>query len=422
MEHMQSPLIFRLRALLRLLGYLVVEVLWAPVSILVLVMVVVALPLLALGLGRFVVPFVAGALDRVACRAGARAARVTGTVAPTPRNDLGGIITPQNLAKIAGTPTTRRQLGWLLAHVTVILSIALLGCILVGDMLINGLAPAYWWLFPASTPVHLSIDVTSWPLAFLATLFGVVYAVLSWFAVPWFARRIASSTLGILMPKHYLELTNRVDALASSRAAALDAHSAELRRIERELHDGAQNRLLGVVMMLGMAHRAFETDPASALPFIEKAQDAASGALAELRNAVHDVYPPVLDELGLAGAASTLTSRSVIPTVLDVSELRRAPAAVEAAAYFVVAEALSNVAKHSAATSASVTLQTQHPADQDILVIDVTDNGRGGASADGEGTGLAGIARRAAAFEGSLDVVSPVGGPTTLRVELPCGF
>jgi signal transduction histidine kinase len=422
MEPVRLSLASRWRSLARLLGYLAVEACWALASVGVLVVVVLTLPLLALGLGRFVVPWAADLLDRVACRANARAARVLGIAACSRRDDLTGPVTAEDVKRIIASPTTRRQLGWLLVHATLVLAVTLISWWLVIDGAITLLTPAYWWMFPATAPVNVNFAVTSWPLAFFGTLLGVFYALLVWFVVPWLARRVASSTIGILTPRHYAELATRITALSTSRAAALAAHSAELRRIERELHDGAQNRLLGVVMMLGMAHRAFETDPASALPFIEKAQDAASGALAELRNAVHDVYPPVLDELGLAGAASTLAGRSVIPVVLEASGLRRAPAAVEAAAYFVVAEALSNVAKHAQAKHASVTLHTERSADQDVLVIEVTDDGKGGATADGEGTGLAGIARRAAAFEGALTVESPVGGPTTVRVELPCGF
>jgi signal transduction histidine kinase len=422
MEPVRTSWASRWRSLPRLLVYLAVEACWVPVSLAVLVLVVLTLPFLPFGAGRVVVPFTARVLDRVAYLASERGTRIVAIPACARRDDLAGSHTSDDVRKIVASPTTRRQLGWLLVHLTIVLLVSFLGCWLVIDGLILLLTPAYWWLFAASSPLNINFAVTSWPLAFLGTLLGVFYLVLAWFLVPWFARRIASSTIGILEPRHYAELRTRISALSTSRAAALAAHSAELRRIERELHDGAQNRLLGVVMMLGLAHRAFETDPASALPFIERAQDAASGALAELRNAVHDVYPPVLDELGLAGAASTLASRSVIPTVLEVSGLRRAPAAVEAAAYFVMAEALSNVAKHSQASHASVTLHTTREFDQDVLVLEVTDDGRGGATADGAGTGLAGIARRAAAFEGTLTVDSPAGGPTTVRVELPCGF
>jgi signal transduction histidine kinase len=255
----------------------------------------------------------------------------------------------------------------------------------------------------------------------------LLYGLAAWLLVPWLAGRVAAAQLSLLGPRRSAVMSERIEALSASRAAALDAHSAELRRIERELHDGAQNRLVGVVMMLGMAHRALEKDSAAALPQLERAQTAATEALRDLRATVHDIYPPVLDELGLGGAASTLTSRSPIPCALDVTGLRRAPAAVEAAAYFVLAEALTNAAKHSDATQLDVTLHTEATPLQEVLVVEVSDDGRGGAvipelGGAGRGSGLAGIARRSAAFEGTLTLDSPPGGPTQLKVELPCGY
>jgi signal transduction histidine kinase len=199
----------------------------------------------------------------------------------------------------------------------------------------------------------------------------------------------------------------------------LDAHSAELKRIERDLHDGAQNRLVAVVMMLGMAERALSNNPDQALPQLHRAQAAATEALSELRALVHDIYPPILDELGLEGAVSALAGRSSVPCVLEIEDLRRAPAAVEAAAYFVVAEALTNVVKHSGARTVTVRAATK--SDPETMTIDVLDNGSGGAS-ERAGGGLAGIRRRVEAFEGTVSLDSPAGGPTTMRVELPCGF
>ncbi|WFR74688.1 histidine kinase [Prescottella defluvii] len=252
-------------------------------------------------------------------------------------------------------------------------------------------------------------------------LVALAYAALGWWLIPLMARGVAGITSRLLAPRRETELSERVSALTASRAAALDAHAAELRRIERDLHDGAQNRLVAVVMMLGLAERSLRVAPEQALPQLLRAQDAASDALSELRTLVHDIYPPVLDELGLGGAVSALAGRSAVPCVLDVDRLRRAPAAVEAAAYFVIAEALTNVAKHSGAERVQVTIATRDDERGATMLIDIVDDGVGGA-VESAGSGLAGIRRRVAAFEGTMTIHSPLGGPTRLEVQLPCGF
>ncbi|WP_433122672.1 histidine kinase [Arthrobacter koreensis] len=442
----------------------------------------VLLPFLSLGLlgiGLYLLPGVLRILDLLAARAQERAAGFAGAVIPFNRRRLGGRYSFGELATLATAPETKRDVSWLLFHAAFALLAGALAIALPAGALLNLLVSPFWMLFPADAPLEMTIAITSWPAAFLGMLIGAVYGVLAWLLLPWMARRMSEGTLAILSPRRYEELSRRIQDLSAARASALAAHAAELRRIERELHDGAQNRLVGVVMMLGLAQRAAETDPAAAVPFLARAQDAASEALAGLRAAVHDIYPPVLDELGLGGAASALTSRSPIPCSLDVEGLLRAPAAVESAAYFVLAEALTNAAKHSGASRIEVVLRTESTPREDVLVMEVTDDGRGGAAvpppdsaaaavsavartsvrgagagapgagagagagapgapgagtgtADaavgvgtvdaGSGTGLAGIARRAAAFGGRLVLTSPAGGPTKVRVELPCAF
>ena len=328
--------------------------------------------------------------------------------------------------RLAGPGQTQRDLWWLPLHATVGFAVAILVVGLAVSAVLYVVRAPRWWLFPDSLPLSLAFTIDSWRDAGLTIGIGLAYGALAWLLLPRVAARFARITVFVLEPRRAAVLAQRVTELSASRAAALDAHAAELRRIERELHDGAQNRLVSVVMMLGMAHRALETDPAKALPLLERAQEAAGEALTGLRTAVHDIYPPVLDELGLGDAASALTSRSTIPCSLDVSGLRRAPAAVESAAYFVLAEALTNALKHSEASHIAVTLgttlNTGSGGAEEVLVVEVRDDGRGGAVAGDRGSGLSGIARRAAAFEGVLHLTSPVGGPTAMRVELPCGF
>ncbi|MEU6763707.1 histidine kinase [Streptomyces sp. NPDC046853] len=217
-------------------------------------------------------------------------------------------------------------------------------------------------------------------------------------------------------------LSERVEELTVTRAGAVAAHGAELRRIERDLHDGTQARLVAMSMRVGLARRAFDKDPDAARKLLADAQDQADEALTELRHVVRGIHPPILTDRGLAGAVRALAASSGLDVAVraeGVEDLTgdavRAPAAVEAAAYFVVAEALTNAAKHSGSERASVELSRGGG----VLRISVRDEGRGGAD-DAGGSGLLGMRRRVAALDGTVEVVSPVGGPTVIEVELPC--
>ncbi|MFD0153451.1 sensor histidine kinase [Streptomyces sp. NPDC055721] len=233
-------------------------------------------------------------------------------------------------------------------------------------------------------------------------------------------------------------LAARVEQLTATRAGAIAAHGAELRRIERDLHDGAQARLVALSMRIGLAKRAYDSDPATARKLLDDAQEQAEEALAELRHVVRGIHPPILTDRGLTGAVRALAASSGLEVDVSVADASvadagdgdgdksresatdggpRAPAAVEAAAYFVVAEALTNAAKHSGAARASVAL-ARRPAGLRVLV---RDEGRGGAEA-GErgGSGLTGMRRRVAALDGTVRLTSPPGGPTVIEVELPC--
>ncbi len=244
-------------------------------------------------------------------------------------------------------------------------------------------------------------------------LAGLLVALL---VVPGLARAHARSCLAVLTPSAAEQLARRVDTLTETRAKVMDAHGAELRRIERDLHDGTQARLVALSMRLGMAREALHEDPETMAVLLAEAHQSAEEAMVELRDVIRTMYPPILADRGLAGALWAMAARAAVPTQVDVGPLGTVPAAVEAAAYFAVAEGLTNVAKHSRATAASVRVSRAGA----VLSVVVTDNGVGGADA-ARGTGLSGIARRAAALDGSLQVSSPAGGPTSVRVELPCG-
>jgi signal transduction histidine kinase len=237
---------------------------------------------------------------------------------------------------------------------------------------------------------------------------------------PWVARGVAKADTAaarrLLGRDHAEELAERVESLARSRADLVDAADTERRRIERDLHDGVQQRLVSLAMNLGMARAAFTDRPPEVLEVIAAAHDEATAALAELRDFVRGLHPAVLNDRGLDAALSGVVARAPLPVKLRVHIAQRCSPSIEAIAYFAVSEALTNVAKHAKATRAEVAAERVG----DQLIITVIDDGRGGASADSAGTGLRGLAQRAAAVDGSLTVVSPPGGPTTVTVYIPC--
>jgi len=202
-----------------------------------------------------------------------------------------------------------------------------------------------------------------------------------------------------------------------TRAAAVDAAAAELRRLERDLHDGAQARLVALGINLRAAERLIRTSPDDAATLVAECRETSAQALAELRNLVRGIYPPVLADRGLGDAVRALALDCPVPVVTEVSLPGRPPAPVESAMYFAVAEVLNNIAKHADASCALVRV---HYSDG-MLGAEITDDGNGGADA-GNGTGLAGIEQRLSAFDGILAVNSPVGGPTIVVIEVPCAL
>ncbi|SEM20664.1 sensor histidine kinase [Nonomuraea pusilla] len=205
------------------------------------------------------------------------------------------------------------------------------------------------------------------------------------------------------------------ERLRASRARGIDAAEAERRRIERDLHDGAQQRLLSVAVDLGRAQAKLDSDPEEVRALIAQAHAGTKAAIKELRDLARGIYPAILTDRGLDAALSGLAARAPIRVDVSVDLAERPPAAVESIAYFIVAEALTNMAKHAAATEASVTVSR----DGRRVLVDVWDDGIGGASVT-PGGGLAGLADRAATIDGVLVLHSPVGGPTLVRAELPC--
>jgi signal transduction histidine kinase len=221
----------------------------------------------------------------------------------------------------------------------------------------------------------------------------------------------------ILAPSEQAELELRVRHLAQTREESLGTGAAELRRIERDLHDGAQARLVAMGLTLDAAGRLVDTDPAAARALLVEARDASAKALGELRDLVRGIHPPVLADRGLADAVRALALDGPVRATVRGALPGRVPAPVESAAYFAVSELLANVAKHAGVLAAEVDLRHEAGA----LRISVRDEGGGGAD-PARGTGLRGTERRLAAFDGVLAVSSPVGGPTVVTLEVPCAL
>jgi signal transduction histidine kinase len=211
------------------------------------------------------------------------------------------------------------------------------------------------------------------------------------------------------------QLTQRVQTLTQTRHDAVDTASAELRRIERDLHDGAQARLVALGMSLQAAQRLFPASPEAALALVAEAKESSALALTELRDLVRGIYPPVLADRGLADAIRALALDTPLPVELGISLAGQVELPVASAVYFSIAEALANVTKHASARS--VHIQLSYAAG--LLRAQITDDGAGGAD-PAHGTGLAGVERRLAAFDGILAVSSPPGGPTIVVIEVPC--
>ena len=270
--------------------------------------------------------------------------------------------------------------------------------------------PAWWWALPDDAE-YLWFTIGSLEESFVALAIGAVGVPLALLAQRPLALSQAYLARWLLAPS----LAARVEELKRTRAGAVDTAAADLERIERDLHDGAQARLVALSMDLGMAEERFDRDPEGARELVGEAREEARRALAELRDLARGIRPSLLTERGLAAAVQALAARSPIPATAHVDVTVKPAPAVETAAWFVVSEALANAAKHSEAKHVTVWLTRR----ADELQVEVVDDGRGGANP--AGGGLQGLAQRVAALDGTLEVYSPPGGPTVVRASLPCG-
>jgi signal transduction histidine kinase len=346
-----------------------------------------------------------------------RAAALLGVAVERPYRPARGGGWIARVKGVATDPATWRDLAWVLVNATAgttlrLLSVALLVVALAGLAL-----PAIWPALPPGTDLGFLgvVRVTNQTSANLVAVEGLLVLLWWWWAAPGLLRADASLTRWLLAPTERARLANRVRQLAETRAETVDTQAAELRRIERDLHDGVQARLVALGMSLGMADELAGDDPDATRELLAEARQSTSQALAELRDVVRGIHPPVLADRGLDGAVRALALSNPLPTEVQIDLPGRLPAPVESAAYFAVAETLGNAIKHSQATRSWVRLRH---ADGKLAMV-VGDDGRGGADPS-DGTGLRGIERRLAAFDGTLLVTSPPGGPTIVTMELPC--
>jgi len=313
-------------------------------------------------------------------------------------------------------PRTWREVGYvcLLATVTPVLT----GVLTVAVLLAVGFVASPFLVMaqrPGDTPVALGFSqITTVEQSVPYVLAGLGLTALLPYLVTLVAGGHGAVARALLTGGTSQRLRAELIEVSRSRTRLVDAFEAERRRIERDLHDGAQQRLVSLTLKLGLARLDLPPEsPAAAV--VGEAHDQAKQLMAELRELIHGIQPQILTDLGLGAAIGELAESAPIPVTVDAPLDRRLPGPIEHAAYFVVAEALTNVAKHSGGTEATVKVRYH----DDLLTVEVGDNGHGGADPDG-GTGLTGLADRVAVTGGRMLLSSPIGGPTVLCVEVPC--
>jgi signal transduction histidine kinase len=275
--------------------------------------------------------------------------------------------------------------------------------------------PRRW---PLTRPLAGQLGISAAVWIALVTVWAITTRAYFWPAWVGLALVVASGlhlAAVVLVPHLQHPLVERVRVLTATRAAVVEEQEIRLRRIERDLHDGAQARLVALGMTLALAEQRFRDDPDAARELVGEARADARAALEDLRGLARGIHPPLLTDRGLGPAIEALAATTPVPVDLRCELDARPSPGIEAAAYFVVAETLANAAKHAAPTHATIEVIRTN----DRLCIEVRDDGRGGA--DPTGNGLTGLRQRVEAVDGSLTITSPPGGPTAVRAEIPCG-
>jgi signal transduction histidine kinase len=362
---------------LRLTGYAFLEVLLVVPTVLFFVLTVVGGVVAIAWVGLLLLAVAVPASRWIADRHRAFASRTLGVPAPAERRPVAeGAHLVDRVTTWARDPMTWRELGWALASMTAGFALSFVTVLL----LVAIATGAFWWY--GAEPIM---------------------------------RARARLDLFFLTYGQVERLEQRVQVLTESRAESIDHSATELRRIERDLHDGAQARLVAAGMSLGLAEDLFATDPEQARKLVAEARATTGAALGDLRSVVRGIHPPVLADRGLSGAVEALALDMAIPVAVDDRLPGRPPAPVESAMYFAIAECLANTGTHAGAAHAWVELRYA----DDRLTALVGDDGGGGADPE-RGTGMRGVMRRLSAFDGTMRVSSPDRGPTLITLEVPC--
>jgi len=332
----------------------------------------------------------------------------------TPPPGVGGWLRTR-LSEVA----TWRELGYTvsLGSVLFFADVIALGMLFFGALLM--VVPIFVALGVPPGTVNFQIgdwDIDTLPKAIAVAAVALPFTIFTVYGLSALAGGQAAFTKWLLSPTQ-AELGRKVQELSGSRTRLVNAFEAERRRIERDLHDGAQQHLVLLTMKLGLAQLEIGDDQSRAGALVAEAHREAKQALTAIREQIHGIHPQILTDLGLPAAVGELAERCRVPVEPDVRLPHRLPAAVESTAYFVISEALTNAVKHAKPARVRV---TSWLANQRLIVI-VTDDGVGGADPS-RGTGLRGLVDRASVMDGTLGIISPVGGPTTLRLELPCRY
>lgn len=383
---------------------------------------IVSIALSVVGVGLFTTPAVTHLVRMHAHQRRIFARDWIGMTVPEPYRPLPPVTSMSSVVErytcLMRDPATWRDLSWLLTDavggfVTALFPPALIAYGIEGFVIVAGVWRAvqhdYWYAF---------IPVEGFGTATLCACLGASLITLALYVNPWFIQGHFLIVKSMISPSRGAQLEQRVERLYETRHDAVDSSAAELRRIERDLHDGAQARLVSMGMSLSTIEALIEKDPAQAKKLIAQARENSAEALTELRDLVRGIHPPVLAERGLGDAAKALALRMQVQVEVDVELPGRFTEPVESTAYFAISETLTNAAKHAQAERVWLDIHYSEAAGG-MLRIAVTDNGRGGADMT-RGSGMAGIERRLGQLDGILAVSSPAGGPTMVTMEIPC--
>ncbi|RQX18013.1 histidine kinase [Micromonospora ureilytica] len=342
-----------------------------------------------------------------------RAGWVLGAAVAAPYLPIEGATVRQRVRAVAVQPATWRDLAWLVAVFPLGLAGGIAAIVVAVVDLAAVVAPLWAWAVPnPHAPFPMRPLMTTVPGRFGLTVLGVLLLPVAAWLLRTAGRAQARIARALLAPGAHRQLVEEAARLAQTRRRVVDAQAAELRRIERDLHDGAQARIVAAGMTLALAARKLPTG-ATAASDVDLARRQLDDALTELRRLVRGIHPPILTDRGLHAAVAALAGDSPLAVEIRGDPEQRYPPAVESAAYFVIAEGLANAGKHAEARTCVVTLAGR----AGTVTVTLTDDGQGGA--DPAGSGLDGLRRRVEALDGRLTITSPPGGPTVLSAELP---